>query len=281
MSPLDQVEIDEDGNIKGGEMPFVEHLELLRWHIIRGVIAILAIAIVAFFLRDFVFDTLIFGPTHDSFITYRAMCALSHKLGLGDTFCFTLGNFKIINIEMSGQFLMHLQVSAVLGFILAFPYIFWEIWQFVKPGLRRKEVQYTQGIMFFTSLLFLIGICFGYFVLTPFAVNFFATYQVSDLVENNFSLTNYVSFLTMFTLLSGIIFELPMVVYFLSKLGLITPEFMRSYRRHAAVVILVVSAIITPADVGTQMLVFIPVYVLYELSIFISARVVKNLDKDF
>lgn len=281
MSPLDQVELDEHGNIKSTEMPFVEHLEQLRWHLIRGVSAVLIVGIVAFLLRDIVFDLIIFGPTKNSFVTYRALCALSDALGLGDTLCMQVGDFKIINIEMSGQFMMHLQAAAVLGVVVAFPYFFWEIWQFIKPGLHISEIKYTNGILFFTSVLFILGVAFGYFILTPFAVNFFATYQVSETVENNFSLTNYVGFLSMFTLLSGIIFELPMVVYFLSKLGLVTPTFMRTYRRHAAVVILIVSAIITPADVGTQLLVFVPVYILYEFSIFISARVVKQMEEDF
>lgn len=280
MAPLDQIELDEDGNIKESHMPFVEHLEQLRWHIIRAVASVLIVGAGAFVMKDFVFDVLIFGPTKDWFITYRAMCSLSHKLGLGETLCMTVGEFRIINIEMSGQFLMHLQAAAVIGIVVAFPYIFWEIWRFIKPGLRKKEVQYTQGVIFFTSILFVIGVLFGYLILTPFAVNFFATYKVSETVANDFTLTNYVSFLTMFTLLSGLIFELPMAVYFLSKLGLVTPQFMRDYRRHAVVIMLIVSAIITPADVGTQLLVFIPLYMLYEISIFISANVVKNMEKD-
>lgn len=280
MAPLDQVELDDDGNIKEYHMPFVEHLEQLRWHIIRAVASVLIVGIGAFMMKDFVFDVLIFGPTKDWFITYRAMCSLSHKLGLGEMLCMTVGDFRIINIEMSGQFLMHLQAAAVIGFVVAFPYIFWEIWRFIKPGLRKKEVQYTQGVIFFTSILFVIGVLFGYLVLTPFAVNFFATYKVSETVANDFTLTNYVGFLTMFTLLSGLIFELPMAVYFLSKLGLVTPQFMRDYRRHAIVIMLIVSAVITPADVGTQLLVFFPLYTLYEISIFISANVVKNMEKD-
>lgn len=279
MAPLDQPNVTDEVMEQSSEMPFVEHLEQLRWHIIRSAIAVLAVALLAFIFKDFVFDTLIFGPTKNDFFTYRMICKLSHALDMGDALCFDLSNFKVINIEMSGQFLMHIQAAAVLGFVVAFPYIFWEFWRFVKPGLAKREIEYTQGIIFFTSLLFIIGVLFGYYILTPFSVNFFVTYEVSESVSNNFTLTNYVSFISMFVLLSGIIFELPILVYFLSKLGLVTPDMMRDYRKHSAVILLIISAIITPADVSTQLLVFVPLYVLYEFSIVVSARVVSNMEE--
>ena len=262
------------------EMPFFEHLEVLRWHIIRSIIAILIITVIAFLSKGFVFSTVIFGPTKGDFATYRFLCWLSNSLSLGNLFCMEGIRFNFINIELAGQFLVHLKTSAVLGFVVAFPYIFWEFWSFIKPGLHEREISYTRGVVFFSSLLFITGICFGYYILTPFALNFFGSYNVTPLVENNFTLTNYIGFLTMFIMTSGVIFELPMVVYFLSKLGLLTPELMRTYRRHAVIVILFVSAIITPADIGTQVLVFIPVFILYEISIFISARVAKNLEAE-
>ena len=163
MSPLDQPNVTEEVANQSSEMPFVEHLEQLRWHIIRSGIAVLVVGVLAFVFKDFVFDTLIFGPSKESFFTYRLICKLSHASGLGDSLCFDLSNFKIINIEMSGQFLMHLQAAAVLGFVVAFPYVVWEFWGFVKPGLAKKEIEYTRGIIFFTSLLFIIGVLFGYF----------------------------------------------------------------------------------------------------------------------
>ncbi len=282
--PLDQVDVDaleahEDRET--ADMSFIDHLDTLRKHLVRAVIVFLVCAVAAFVAKDFVFDGIIFAPTRADFPTYTALCTLSHKLDLGDSMCMTFSEpFKIINTDMSGQFTMHMQVAGVLGFILAFPFIFWEIWRFVKPGLHRKEIRYTQGIIFFTSSLFLVGILFGYYVMTPFSVNFFATYKVSQAVENTFTLGSYISFLTMFTLLSGIIFELPIAVYFLTKLGLVTPSLMRNYRRHAIVLILIVSAVITPADVGSQIMVFIPVFVLYEMSIFISARVIRNMEAE-
>jgi len=279
--PLDQVDVDAMEDRETAEMSFIDHLDALRKHLVRSVVVFLVCAIAAFTAKDFVFNDIIFAPTRSDFPTYTGLCWLSHNLGLGESMCLKFeAPFKIINTDMSGQFTMHMQVAGVLGFILSFPYIFWEIWSFIKPGLHRKEVKYTQGIIFFISMLFTLGVLFGYYIMTPFSVNFFATYQVSSQVENFFSLSSYISFLTMFTLLSGIIFELPIAVYFLSKLGLITPEFMRNYRRHAIVILLIISAIITPADVGSQVMVFIPVFILYELSIFISARVVRNMEAD-
>ncbi len=276
MAPLDQ--LHEESSLKE-EMSFIDHLEALRWHIIRGVVAILVFMIAAFVMKEQVFD-LIFAPTKADFLTYRFTCWASTKLSLDGMLCFQPVSFRFINIEMAGQFLVHLKVSLMLGFIIAFPYAFWEVWRFVKPGLYHTEVKYTRGIVFFSSFLFLTGVSFGYFILTPFALNFFGSYQVTPEVSNDFTLTNYIGFLTMFIMLSGIIFELPIVVYFLSKLGLVTPQFMREYRRHASVIILVISAIITPADIGTQLLVFVPVFFLYEISIFISAYVQRNMEKE-
>lgn len=282
--PLDQIDVDAieaQEDRESADMSFIDHLDALRKHLVRAVVVFLVCAVVAFAAKDFVFDGIIFAPTRADFPTYKGLCNLSHALGMGDDMCLEFNApFKIINTDMSGQFTMHMQVAGVLGFILAFPYIFWEVWRFVKPGLHRKEIRYTQGIIFFTSMLFIVGVLFGYYIMTPFSVNFFATYKVSEAVENTFTLGSYISFLTMFTLLSGIIFELPIAVYFLSKLGLLTPAFMRNYRRHAIVIILIISAIITPADVGSQIMVFIPVFFLYEISIFISARVVRNMEAE-
>lgn len=258
------------------EMSFIDHLEELRWHLIRSAIAMAVFTVGAFLMKDFIFDILIFGPTKESFLTYRAICAASHQIGLGNTLCLGSFNLVFINTEMAGQFLVHLKVSVVLGFCLTFPYICWEMWRFIRPGLYKKEIDSTRGIVFFTSLLFFTGVGFGYFVLTPFAINFFGNYSVTDIVSNTITLTNYTGFVSMFVLASGILFQLPMVIYFLSKLGLVTPALMRAYRKHAFVGIVLVAAIITPADVGTQIIVTIPVYFLYELSIFISANIERK-----
>ncbi|NNC94588.1 MAG: twin-arginine translocase subunit TatC [Chitinophagales bacterium] len=257
-------------------MSFFDHLEELRWHIIRSAIAVVVFMIVAFLNKRFIFDYVLFGPVREDFPTYRALCYLSDKIMLSDRFCINEITFNIINLELAGQFLVHLKTSLILGFVISFPYIFWEMWRFIKPALYSEEMKYSRVIIFFSSLLFFMGIAFGYYVLMPFSVNFFANYEVSSAIGNNFSLKNYMGFITMFVMASGILFELPMVVYFLAKVGLVGPDMMRSYRKHAFVVILLIAAIITPADVGTQIMVTLPVCILYEISIFIAARVEKN-----
>lgn len=261
-----------------GEMSFIDHLEELRWHILRSFIAIGVISVVAFMLPNLVFDVIIFGPKGDDFLTYQLFCELSNALQLGDTLCLTAAKFEIINVDMMGQFLAHIKIALIIGFITAFPYVFWEIWRFIEPALYDEERKYTKGVVFVSSFLFAVGALFGYFILSPFSINFFATYQVSETVNNTIVLSSYVAIISTLVLASGIMFELPLVVYFLSKVGLVTPDLMREYRKHAFVVILFVAAIITPADIWTQILVSIPVYGLYELSVFVSARVVRNLE---
>lgn len=262
------------------EMPFLQHLEVLRWHLLRSVMYVAIFFIIALFSKRWLFDVIIFGPTHDDFITYRILCRLSHWLGWYDTICIKGIRLNFINTELAGQFMMHLKISFLAGFVAAFPFIVWELWRFVKPGLYEKEIQYAEGIVFFASLLFLLGVVFSYLILVPFSIQFFATYTISNQVQNMFTVTNYISFLTIFLLSCGFMFELPMLVYFLSKLGLLTPAFMRRYRQHAVVVLMIIAAIITPsADVGTMLLVFIPLYCLYEISIFISAAVERNEEK--
>ncbi len=256
-------------------MSFIDHLEELRWHLIRSIIAILIISVVVFLFKSFIFDTVIFGPKRSDFITYEGFCKLSELLGLGQRMCIEPSEFVIQSINAQDQFLSHIKVALTLGFIFAFPYILWEIWQFIKPGLYDNEKKYTRGIVFFGSLLFLTGVAFGYFILAPFSINFFASYKVSEQVVNQFSLASYVSIVSTVILAAGIMFELPMIVYMLSKIGIVSPDMMRSYRKHAFVIILMIAAIITPADVWTQVLVTIPVYFLYEISVFISARVYK------
>jgi len=258
------------------EMSFLDHLEELRWHLIRSVGAVLIVAIVAFLNKSFVFDKIILAPKNLDFLTYRMMCLLSERFQLGDALCIKKISFIVTNIEMTGQFTRHIVVSFVLGIVFASPYIFFEIWRFVKPGLLLKEKNYTRGTVFFTSILFFIGVSFGYYVIAPFSINFLGSYQVSSEVTNQITLGSYINTLTMLTLANGIIFELPLLVYFLSKIGLVTPQFLRSYRRHAIVTILVIAAIITPPDVVSQLLISMPIFILYEISILISKAVSKK-----
>ena len=252
------------------EMSFLEHLEVLRWHIIRALASIVIVAVVVFIAKDFVFDTVILGPTKPSFFTYQWICSLSENL------CFYPQDLEIITRDISEQFLSHIKVSIWLGLIVAFPYVFHEFWNFVKPGLYDKERKSARGVVFICSLLFLFGVAFGYIVISPFAITFLSSYTVSDEVLNTVTLTSLVNSMTMFTIPTGLIFELPIVVYFLAKVGLITADFMKQYRRHAVVIILLASAIITPPDVITQFLIGLPLYLLYESGIIIARRVEKR-----
>lgn len=256
----------------------MQHLEALRWHLFRSVVAIIAVALIAFLNKEFIFDTIIFGPKQADFPTYRALCWLSEKFSID--FCIKDFPFIIMSMTMSGQFTMHMWVAFITGLIVGFPYLLWEVWRFVKPALTSNEKQYSTGIVFFSSVLFIIGVFFGYFVIAPLSINFLGSYQVSEQVKNQISLDSYISTITFLTFASGIVFELPIVIYFLSKIGIVTPQFMRTYRKHAIVVILIVAAVITPSpDVTSQILVAIPLYFLYEISIFVSVMVVKKQER--
>jgi sec-independent protein translocase protein TatC len=257
------------------EMSFLGHLEALRWHLVRSVLAIVVLALTAFFFKEFLFDTLIFGPKNPDFWTYRMMCLLSERFNLD--MCIREVSFTLINTELSGQFTLHMWVAFIAGAVVAFPYVFWELWSFVKPALHDKEKNYTRGVVFFSSSLFIMGVLFGYYIITPMSVNFLGSYQVSPEVKNMISMDSFISTVTILTLATGIVFELPIVIYFLSKVGLITPTFMRKHRKHAFVIILIVAAIITPTpDVSGQIMVSIPLLLLYEISIFVSAAVIRN-----
>ena len=262
------------------EMSFLDHLEIFRWHLIRSAIAVLFFAIIAFIFKDIVFDVILLGPKDPNFPTYKALCAISQYLGLEDALCLKESPFTLMNITMSGQFSSHVTTSIFAGFVVAFPYVFWEFWRFIRPALHVNESTMARGIVFFSSVLFLLGVLFGYYVIAPLSVNFLGSYQVSSTVANQITLSSFISTVTTVSFANGIIFELPILVYFLTKIGLLTPEFMRVYRKHAIVVILILAAVITPPDVTSQILVSLPLIVLYEISIKISARVIKNQKKN-
>lgn len=262
------------------EMSFLDHLEIFRWHLIRSAIAILFFAIIAFIFKSVVFDVILLGPKNHNFPTYKLLCAISQHLGFQDALCLKESPFSLMNISMSGQFSTHITTSVFAGFIVAFPYVFWEFWSFIRPAFHANETKMARGIVFFSSVLFLCGILFGYYIIAPLSVNFLGSYQVSSTVANQISLTSFIATVTTVSFLNGIIFELPVLVYFLTKIGLLTPEFMRAYRKHAMVVTLILSAIITPPDITSQILVSLPLVVLYEISIKISKRVIKNQDKE-
>jgi sec-independent protein translocase protein TatC len=254
------------------EMGFLDHLEVLRWHLIRSALAVIVFAIVAFIYKNFVFNSVILAPKSSKFITNDLLCRLGNYLNV-KSLCINSKPFQIININMAGQFSTHIMVSLIAGIIVAFPYIFWEIWSFIKPALHSKEKRYTRGAVFYTSTLFIIGVLFGYYIIVPLSVDFFSGYSVSNQVVNQINFTSYISTTSSCVLASGIAFELPVIIFILSKIGLITPAFLRKYRRHAVVVILTLAAIITPPDVFSQILVSLPLLLLYEISIIISKRV--------
>lgn len=256
-------------------MSFLDHLEELRWHLIRSLGAIMVFAVAAFFAKALVFHTILLGPSRIDFLTYRWLCQLSEILNT-EALCIDELPFIIQSRKMTGQFSMHVTSSFVVGIICAFPYAFWEIWRFIKPGLYPKERNAARGATFFVSLLFIIGVVFGYFIVTPLSVNFLANYQLDPSILNEFDIISYISTVITLVLACGILFQLPIVVYFLTRAGLITPEIMRTYRKHAIIVILILGAMLTPPDPFSQILIAMPLFGLYQVSIFISARVIKK-----
>ncbi len=257
-------------------MSFLDHLEILRWHLIRSTIVIMLFGVVFFIFSRYIFDTLIFSMAKNDFWTYVQFCKLSDLLGLGDRLCFDDIKINFQNIKMSGQITTDIVVSLIGGFIGAFPYVLWEFWRFVKPALKDKERKSARGTVFTGSFLFALGILFAYYIIAPLSVQFLGNYQISEKVVNNITLNSYITTVTTIILACGIIFQLPLMVYFLSKMGLITPEFMKRYRKHAIVIVLILSAIITPPDISSQLLVSLPLMLLYEISIGISRRVNKK-----
>lgn len=257
------------------EMGFLDHLEELRWHLVRSVIAIFVFSLLAFLFRDFVWNTMIFGPTQPDFWSYRKLCELSEFLN-SPVLCLNQEPIIFQNRQMTGQFVMHITSSVVIGLILGFPYLFWEVWRFVKPGLRNNEKNASRGAVAVVSFLFLLGISFGYYIVTPLSINFLANYKLSDVIENIIDINSIVGLISTLVLACGFMFQLPVISYFLSKAGLVTPALMKRYRKHAFVTILIISAVLTPPDVMSQILVAMPVTLLYEVSIVISRRVEKS-----
>lgn len=261
------------------QMSFLEHLEVLRWHIMRSVIAVLVFAVAAFIFYDFIFNVLILAPKNPDFFTNRMFAKLAGITGV-ESLNINTQPFQVININMAGQFATHISVSLVAGIIASFPYIFYEFWCFIKPALYSNEKKHARGSIFYTSFLFALGVLFGYYLITPLSVHFLGSYSVSEQVMNQINLKSYISSVTSIVLASGVIFELPVLIFFLSKIGLVSPEFLKKYRKHSVVLILVLSAIITPPDIFSQVLVCLPLMVLYEIGIKISKRIQKKQQEE-
>jgi len=257
------------------EMSFWDHLEELRAHIFRSLAAIVILAIVAFIFKGIIFDLIILAPKDSNFITNRLLCRLGELLSV-NALCIDEINLVLQNINMSGQFMMHMYVSFIAGLIVAAPYVLWELWRFIVPALESNEKKYSKGAVFISSALFLIGVLFSYFVIVPLTINFLGTYQVSEAVANQIQLNSYVSTVVSVTIAVGLVFELPILIYFLTKIGIVTPQFLRTNRKVMLIIVLVLSAIITPPDVFSQVLVSLPLLGLYEISIRISDRLYKK-----
>ncbi|POR22488.1 twin arginine-targeting protein translocase TatC [Flavobacterium columnare] len=262
------------------EMSFLDHLEELRWLLIRSTIAIVILAIVVFFFADFIFDQIIFGPTRVEFVTYRFFCDASHFLGFADTICIEELPFTIQNTSMEGQVNVFIWMCITAGFILGFPYIIWELWRFISPALYDNEKKYAKLFIISASILFFTGVLFGYYVIVPMSVNFLASFSISNVVKNDIDLDSYIGMVKTSVLAGGIFFEMPIIIYLLTKLGLIKPSFLQNTRKYAIVIVLIIAAIVTPPDVVSQVTVAVPMLLIYEMSILISRIVYKNQLKE-
>lgn len=260
------------------EMSFLDHLETLRWHIIKAVSSIVIFAIIAYMNSKFIWNNIIFAPNSDKFWTSRMIIKLNNLMGIKSD-GLNKNPLNLINFDMSGQFMVDVWTSIIVGFIVAFPYVVYQFWSFVKPALYETERKHATGAVVIMSLLFIMGILFGYYLIVPFSIDWLGSYSISSAVTNQINILSYISSVTSIVISGGVAFELPIVIYFLSKVGLLTPIFLRKYRRHAYVLLLIIAAIITPPDVLSQMIVSIPLVILYEISIFISARVYKAHQK--
>ncbi len=260
----------------GGEMTFLEHLEELRWTLVRSALAVTVGFVLAFIYKTILFEDVVLAARDPQFITYRWFCKLGEWIGMPEL-CITELGFTLQNLPVSGQFMTHMSVAFVAGFILAFPYILWEIWRFIGPGLREKERKAVRGFVLSGSLLFLTGVLFGFYLLAPLTVQFFGTYQVSPSVANNFALESFIGIITQVTMWTGLIFEMPLIVLILTRIGILGPGVLRTHRKHSYVGILVIAAILTPPDVISQLIVAAPLILLYEGSILLSARSQKRM----
>ncbi|MDP9080358.1 MAG: twin-arginine translocase subunit TatC [Bacteroidota bacterium] len=276
--------IQDKGNKLEGEMSFFEHLEALRWHLIRAALAIVVFSGLAFAYYDKIFNGIIMAPANTNFWTYRMMCGMGDllhsilpSLFAAKDFCVQSISIPLINTEMAGQFTLQINSSLMIGLVLGIPYLFWELWRFIKPALHEKERKAASGFVFYASFLFILGVLFGYYIITPLSLRFLAGYKVSDSIQNLFSIDSYLSSVSTLTLATGVVFQLPILVYIVASLGFLTPKLMRSSRRYAIVIILIIAAVVTPTpDALTMTVVAIPLFVLYELSIVVAGVVERR-----
>ena len=262
------------------EMSFLDHLEELRWHVIRSISAIFIVAIMVFIYIKTIFDKVLLAHLKPDFDTYQFFCKVFTGLGMESSFCNIQFKQTLQALNPTQQLMTAIWSSLILGFIIAFPYVLWEIWRFISPGLLEKERKKSRGFIFWASFLFFLGILFSYYVIIPMSVYFFYNFTIGDAVVNNFKLDAYIGLVTNTLIGVAVFFELPIIIFFLSKVGLITPEFLKRYRKHALVLVLILAAIITPPDIASQVIVSVPIMILYEISIHISKFVIKKQQKN-
>tara|TARA_B110000091_G_C13810606_1_gene474844 strand:- start:1467 stop:2279 length:813 start_codon:yes stop_codon:yes gene_type:complete len=266
---------------KQKEMSFLSHLEELRWHLVRSAAAIFILGIVFFTFAKEVYNNFLLAHIQPDFITYQLFCDFFTFFGFESDFCnISFADKKLQSIKVTSQLMNSIWTSFILGIIVAFPYILWEFWRFISPGLHKNEVRKSRGFIFIASLLFFIGVAFSFYVIAPISINFLYNYQITDSIQNNFTLESHIGLVTNMILGVSILFELPVIIYFLAKIGIITPAFLKKYRKHALVFVLIIAAIITPPDVASQIIVSIPVLILYEISIKVAAIVIKRQQKN-
>lgn len=261
-----------------GEMTFWDHLRELRSHLVKSLLSVVLLAIIAFVNKDFLFNNIILAPKDADFITNQLLCKLGMLVNI-DYFCVSEFSLKIININMSGQFMTHLYISFMAGVVMAAPYIIYQFWKFVEPALYDHEKKNSGSTVLVCSALFLTGVAFSYFLVVPLALNFFGSYHVSAEVANQISLSSYISMVVTVTISIGLVFELPVILFFLTKAGLVSIDFLKKNRKYMLVIVLILSAIITPPDVFSQIMVTLPLMVLYELSIIMAKRAIKKEEK--
>jgi len=260
---------------------FLGHLEELRWDLVRSAAAVFILAIFFFIFSEEVYNNFLLAHIKPDFITYQLFCDFFNLFGIDSDFCnITFADKKLQSIKVISQLMNSIWSSLILGIIVAFPYLLWEIWRFVSPGLTKKEIKKSRGFIFIASILFFIGVLFSFYVIAPISINFLYNYQITEAIENNFTLESHIGLVTNMLLGVSILFELPVLIYFLAKIGLITPEFLKRYRKHALVVVLILAAIITPPDVASQVIVAIPILILYEIGIIVARRVIKKQEKN-
>lgn len=258
------------------EMSFLDHLEDLRWHLIRATSAIMIVATLAFIFSRSIFKLIIFAPLEMDFPTYKFLCKAAQFINVETSFCGETLPMIIQNRTMAGQFSADIWTSIYAGFIISFPYVIYQLWKFISPGMHQNERNSSRGFIIICSFLFFLGVLFGYYIVTPLSINFLANYSISDIVDNQIDIGSYVGLVRSAAIASGLVFELPIIIYFLTKIGLVTPEFLTKYRKYALVIVLILSAIITPPDIASQIIVAIPILILYQVSIYISKVVIRN-----